>query len=150
MTLDILEQPQAESAWADKRQTILIVDDDEALTDALSQRLAQQGFDTLTADCGREGLQQARSQRPALIVLDVRLPDMDGLTICQQLADSPQTCGIPVIILSGMARLDIIRRSRAAGCYYFVRKPYDPNALLVLIRQAIKESAGWGQSLNSD
>ena len=145
MTLDILEQPQAESAQSDKRQTILIVDDDEALADALSQRLVQQGFDTLTADCGRDGLEQARSQRPALIVLDLRLPDTDGLTICQQLADSPQTCGIPVIILSGMARPDIIRRSRAAGCYYFVRKPYDPNALLVLIRQAIKESAGWAR-----
>ena len=143
MTLDILEQPQAQSGQAEKRQTILIVDDDEALTDALSRRLRQQGFETLTADCGQEGLQQARSQQPALIVLDVRLPDMDGLTICLQLADSPETCGIPVIILSGMARPDIIRRSRAAGCYYFVRKPYDPNALLVLIRQAIKESLGW-------
>lgn len=145
MTLDILEQPQAASAEADIRQTILIVDDDEVLADTLSQRLAQQGFDTRTADCGRDGLEQARNERPALIVLDVRLPDMDGLTVCQHLADSPQTCGVPVIVLSGMARPDIIRRSRAAGCYYFVRKPYDPNAMLVLIRQAIRESAGWAR-----
>jgi len=145
MTLDILEQPQAESAESDKRQIILIVDDDEVLADTLSRRLVRQGYGTLTADCGQEGLRQARTHRPALVVLDVRLPDMDGLTICHQLADEPETCSIPVIILSGMARPDIIRRSRAAGCYYFVRKPYDPNALLVLIRQAIKEAAGWAR-----
>jgi CheY-like chemotaxis protein len=143
MTLDILEPLEAESASVQKRHTILIVDDDEALAEALSRRLKQQGFDTLTADCGRAGLAQAKSDRPSLIVLDVRLPDIDGLAICQQLADSPETCGIPVIILSGMARPDIIRRSRAAGCTYFVRKPYDPNAMLVLIRQAIDEAGGW-------
>jgi DNA-binding response OmpR family regulator len=145
MTLDILEPLEAESDSAQRRHTILIVDDDEALADALSRRLRQQGFDTLTADCGRAGLAQAKVDRPSLIVLDVRLPDIDGLSICQQLADSPATCGIPVIILSGMARPDIIRRSRAAGCTYFVRKPYDPNAMLVLIRQAIEEASGWAQ-----
>ena len=50
---------------------------------------------------------------------------------------------IPVIILSGMERPDIIRRSRAAGCQYFVRKPYDPNALLILVQHAIGETRGW-------
>lgn len=62
------------------------------------------------------------------------------LRVCQQLVDNPATCDIPVIILSGMQRPDIIRRSRSAGCRYYVRKPYDPNALLVLIDQAIEES----------
>lgn len=145
MTLDILAQPQDASALADKRQTVLIVDDDEVLADALSVRLRKQGFETTTAGSGRKGLEWAQQQRPALIVLDLRLPDMDGFSICQQLADSPDTCTIPVIILSGMARPDIIRRSREVGCYYFVRKPYDPNALLVLIRQAIQEASGWNR-----
>ena len=146
MTLEILEPSQAASAETKTRHSILIVDDDEALADALSRRLKQQGFETQTAESGREGLQLAHDQRFALIVLDVRLPDMDGLTICQKLGDSPDSCGVPVIILSGMARPDIIRRSRAAGCFYFVRKPYDPNALLVLIHQAIKESESWAPS----
>jgi CheY-like chemotaxis protein len=78
-----------------------------------------------------------------LILLDLRLPDADGFSVCQELADSSETCAIPVIILSGMERPDIIRRSRAAGCQYFVRKPYDPNALLILVQHAIGEARNW-------
>ncbi len=142
MFASIVEEPKLESAATAKRDRILIVDDDEALADVLSRRLQQQGFEAISADCGRAGLAKACSDRPALIVLDLRLPDLDGFTICEQLADSPDTCAIPVIILSGMERPDILRRSRAAGCHYFVRKPYDPNALLTLIRQAIREANG--------
>ena len=75
------------------------------------------------------------------MILDLRLPDVHGFSIpAEQLVDAAETCSIPVIMLSGMERPDIIRRCRAAGCTYFVRKPYDPNALLVLIRQAIGEA----------
>ena len=142
MFSDVLEQPKPAPVRADKRSTILIIDDDEALADVLSRRLKQQGFDAVTADSGNSGLAKARSDRPTLIVLDLRLPDVDGFAICAQLADSPDTCDIPVIILSGLERPDILRRCRAAGCLYFLRKPYDPNALLILIRQAIREFGG--------
>ena len=144
MFSNVLEKPQLRSVKAEKRLTILIVDDDEALADVLSRRLRQQEFDTMTAESGQSGLAMAQSEHPALIVLDLRLPDIDGFSICEQLADSPDTCEIPVIILSGMERSDILRRCRAAGCQYFVRKPYDPNALLLLIRQAIRDSRPWG------
>jgi DNA-binding response OmpR family regulator len=140
---ELLEQPELARQEAGKRETILIVDDDEAMTDVLARRLRQQGFDTVTADTGAAGLAAAQRLLPALIVLDLRLPDGDGFTVCGQLVDSHLTCHIPVIILSGMERPDIVRRSRAAGCSFFVRKPYDPNALLVLIRQALDERKAW-------
>jgi DNA-binding response OmpR family regulator len=143
MTARILENPEPASADTDARSTVLIVDDDEALSDALSRRLQQQGFVTLVADSGAEGLATARSELPSLILLDLRLPDRDGFEICRELADSPDTCGIPVIILSGLERPDIVRQCRSVGCHYFVRKPYDPNALLVLIRQSIEEAGAW-------
>jgi CheY-like chemotaxis protein len=120
--------------------TILIVDDDEVLADVLSMRLGRQGFDTTTADNGQRALELARSQRPSVILLDLRLPDVDGFELCQMLVDDEVTCDIPVIIVSGLEQPDVIRRSRAAGCLYYVRKPYDPNALLILIRQAIEEA----------
>jgi putative two-component system response regulator len=139
------EQPELAPLETTQRRRILIVDDDEALVDLLSRRLQQQGYETVTADTGHAGLALARREPPALVILDLRLPDVDGFSICQQLVDSPETCNIPVIMLSGMERPDIIRRCRAAGCYYFVRKPYDPNALLVLIRQAITEAGPWDE-----
>ena len=140
MVIETLEKPAPLATHLDRRQSILVIDDDAALADVLSRRLKQQGFYTKTADSGTEGLSMARSEHPDLILLDLRLPDKDGFSICEELADSPGTCNIPVIILTGMEQPDIIRRSRLAGCYYFVRKPYDPNALLVLIRQAIEEA----------
>jgi CheY-like chemotaxis protein len=144
MLSSVIERPQAAPARviARRRQTVLIIDDDEVLSDVLSRRLQQQGFDTVTADSGQSGLARARADQPSLILLDLRLPDADGITICQQLADDLDTCSIPVIILTGMERPDILRRCRAAGCHYYLRKPYDPNALLVLIRQAIEDARG--------
>ncbi|MBX3415897.1 MAG: response regulator [Pirellulales bacterium] len=123
--------------------TILIVDDDDDQTYVLCQRLEQQGYRTVSASTGRLGQTIAQTQRPHLVLLDLRLPDIDGFDVCQQLSDTPETCHIPVIILSGMERPDIIRRSRAAGCQYFIRKPYDPNALLILVQQAIDEARHW-------
>jgi DNA-binding response OmpR family regulator len=141
----ILERSEPETAEDRKPHTILIIDDDEALADVLAVALSRQGFKTITAGTGESGLQHARSLHPDLIVLDLLLPGADGFSVCHQLADSPETCTIPVIILSGMEQPDILRRCRAAGCRYFVRKPYDPNALLILIRHAIRETASWGQ-----
>jgi CheY-like chemotaxis protein len=143
MSFNLLANPKLVPQGTDRPETILIIDDDEVMADVLSRRLRQQGFDPLTAQSGAAGLAAAQSRHPALIILDLRLPDIDGLSVCEQLVDSSETCDIPVIILSGMERPDIIRKARAAGCYYFVRKPYDPNALLVLIRQALHERHCW-------
>jgi DNA-binding response OmpR family regulator len=142
----MLEEPQPATVAAQQRQTILIIDDDDALSEVLSRRLQQQGFDTLVASSGQSGLASARAERPALIILDLRLPDFDGLAVCEQLADALETCTIPVIVLSGLGQPDVLRRCRAAGCRYFVRKPFDPNVLLILIRQALQEVAAWNGS----
>jgi adenylate cyclase len=144
MFASVMERPRTAPARikAGKEKTILIIDDDEVLSDVLSRHLHQQSFKAITADSGQYGLARARADQPSLILLDLRLPDADGITICEQLADDLETCSIPVIILSGMERPDILRRCRAAGCHYYLRKPYDPNALLILIRQAIADAHG--------
>ncbi len=130
-------------AVARRRRSVLVIDDDQGQVDALTYRLNKQGYRTFAACSGRYGLEVALEQQPDVVLLDLRLPDADGFNICQQLTDHPATCFIPVIILSGMERPDIIRRSRAVGCQYFVRKPYDPNALLILMEKAMDESQGW-------
>ena len=119
-------------------KTILIVDDDDDQVDILSRRLASQGYETLTADSGEQALDLARAERPHLVLLDLRLPDTDGFAVCRELADDQHTTNIPVIIVSGEERPDILRSARAAGSQYYVRKPYDPNALLVLIESALQ------------
>jgi CheY-like chemotaxis protein len=139
----MLSRPLEQVAPADcgtRRHSILIVDDDQTLADVLSLRLSRLGFITATAGSGELARALARAEKPDLVLLDLGLPDVDGFELCQQLVDDEATCEIPIIILSGLELSDIIRRSRAAGCRYFVHKPYDPNALLTLIQQAIDES----------
>lgn len=138
----LLEVEPAEGKAPTGRR-ILIVDDDRDQADALAYSLRKQGFDVILAHTAQAGRLAAELHIPSLIIMDIRLPDGDGLTVCQHLADDPTTCQIPVIILSGMEGPDIVRNARAAGCLFFLRKPYDPNALLLLARDALGLIRPW-------
>lgn len=116
---------------------ILVVDDDQAQVWALQHRLQRLGYQAVAAHTGSEALAIAAVQRLDLVILDLRLPDANGLEVCAELADSPNTSQVPIIILSAMERPDIVRRARSAGCGYYVRKPYDPNVLLALIENSL-------------
>lgn len=139
MPIDPVIAPEIDIRPRKVKQRILIVDDDHSQTEVLAHRFTRQGYHTLIAYTGQMGLELARAERPDLILLDIRLPDIDGLSVCHELNDDPETCDIPIIVLSAMERPDIIRRTRSAGCHYFLRKPYDPNALLMLAQAAIDD-----------
>jgi DNA-binding response OmpR family regulator len=140
MPANLQEQPSAGGAAPTQRDQVLIIDDDAHDVAFLSRRLRQQGFAVTLANTGAQGCETAHRDHPDLIILDLRLPDTDGLSVCQQLAGAADTCGTPVILLSAMARPDIIRRSQTASCQYFVRKPYDTRTLLTLVRRSIDET----------
>lgn len=141
MAFDLMEAPQPACRETAQRALVLIIDDDESMAQVLSERLKRQYFRVIAATTGAAGLAAARCERPDLVLLDLGLPDRDGLAVCRELADSTETCHIPVIVLSGREGADLVRRCRAAGSCYFLRKPYDPNALLLLIRDAL--AGGW-------
>lgn len=137
----ILPQPTEEAVEGSSR--ILIVDDDNVQNEILEFCFRKIGYESVTATCGKSGLAKAKEIRPDLILLDIQMPGMSGLEVCRQLMDDTDTCGIPIIILSGHDGSEVVRDARAAGCHYFIRKPYDPNALLTLVQSAIKESNDW-------
>lgn len=139
-TIAELEPVEAQSTGP---KTILIVDDDADQADVLSHRLHSQGYETLTADSGELALNLVRAERPHLVLLDLCLPDADGFDVCRELSDDQSTTSIPVIIVSGEERPDVLRHARAAGSQYYVRKPYDPNALLILIESALAAGEPW-------
>lgn len=136
----VLPEP-SESSVESKR--ILIVDDDKIQNEILEFCFRKIGYDSVVATCGDSGFAKAKEIRPDLILLDIEMPGMSGLEVCRRLIDNPETCEIPIIILSGHDGIDIVRDARSAGCHYFIRKPYDPNALLTLVQSAIKESNDW-------
>ena len=138
--LDVTEPDGSELRNDPRRPKVLIIDDDPTVTGALSVGLSRLGYRTVTASDGTTGMKLVDSERPSLVLMDVGLPDADGMELCRRLADDPALAATPVIIVSGTERVDVVRESRAAGSHYFVRKPYDPNVLLVLIDRAIAEA----------
>ncbi len=140
-------EPAVESARATvetpQQHRILVVDDDIGQTEVLAYSLRKQGYQVTVAHSAAACFQAVRSDDPDLIVLDIELPSMCGLEICRQLKDSRQTCEIPIVLLSGTQRADVIREARAAGCQFYLAKPYDPNSLLTLVQTALHESSDW-------
>jgi len=138
MSEELLTQLEPVKSSRDGRRNVLIVDDDQEQADTLAHCLQRQGFDATVTLEGQLGLDWAVRHHPDVVIMDICLPDADGLEVCEQLVDAPDTCDIPVIIVSGVEKPDIVRRSRTAGCRYFVHKPFDPNALLTLIETALQ------------
>jgi DNA-binding response OmpR family regulator len=146
MSVDILERRQTAAVEPRQQAKILIIEGDEAAALQLERRLRQHGFATVRAVSGETGLAVARSDPPWVVILGLGISDIDGLSACEQLADGPGTCGIPIIVLGSREMPDAVRRTRAAGGHYFLAKPCDPNVLLLLIRQAIADTDHWDDS----
>lgn len=109
---------------------ILLVEDDEMNRDMLSRRLIKRGYDVLIATDGQQGVEMARAEIPALILMDMSLPVMDGWTATKVLKGDPATSGIPVIALTAHAMSGDEMKARAAGCDEFDTKPVELKRLL--------------------
>lgn len=133
--------PQPESVPLPPPRNALLVDDDQLQLEVLEYRLQQLGFQVTTLNSGSQVLQTAKSLQPHLILLDIELPDADGIELCQGLSDDDQTCEIPVVLLSGTERSDVVRAARSAGSRFFLRKPYDPNTLALVVDHAARNQA---------
>jgi len=107
---------------------ILIVDDEGDFIELVKFRLANLGCEFLVAADGVHALSQAREGRPDLILLDILLPDLDGLSVCEILRRQPATKKIPIIFMSALSS-DVTKRSAAMHAEDFFTKPLDLNRL---------------------
>jgi DNA-binding response OmpR family regulator len=103
---------------------ILIVDDENDFIELLRYKLAGHGYDFIVANDGIHALSEARQRRPDLILLDILLPDLDGLSVCEILRRQPATKKIPVIFMSALTG-DVTRRTVAMQADDFFTKPLD-------------------------
>ena len=117
------------------KQRILIVDDDPHIIYALRVRLQAAGFEVIEAHDGVEGLKAARTLDPSALILDIRLPGLDGLTVLNKLKEEYVTSKLPVIVLSASSADE--RRALDNRASYFVSKPYDSKMLLAALDSAL-------------
>lgn len=112
---------------------VLIVEDDPDVAASLCEHLASQGVSVLHSATGSTVPKLVEQLQPNLVLLDLRLPDADGFDVCRRLMNGEATAGVPIILLSGMEGAGLVRRARQAGARFFLRKPYDPDVLMLLV-----------------
>ena len=118
-------------------QKILVIDDDAEMIYGTSLRLRAAGYDTVSASDGLQGFEAAVEHLPDAIVLDVRMPILDGLGALARLRNCDATKDIPVVILS--ASLVDQHAALESGARFFLTKPYQPKCLLAAVASALSE-----------
>jgi two-component system phosphate regulon response regulator PhoB len=118
--------------------TILVVEDEEPLQELLGYNLKQAGYRLLAARAGKEAIELATREGPSLILLDLMLPDMDGLAVCKTLKERPATSGIPVIMVTAKGEESDIVLGLEMGAEDYVTKPFNLAVLLARIRVALR------------
>jgi two-component system, cell cycle response regulator DivK len=121
---------------------ILLVEDNEMNRDMLSRRLIRRGYEVALALDGEQGLAMARTGAPALILMDMSLPGMDGWEATRQLKAASETSAIPVIALTAHAMAGDREKAIAAGCDDFDTKPIDLARLLDKIEALLGRAPG--------
>ena len=131
-------------AAADGRATILLVDDDPNIRKILSRQLEHWGYRVVTAASGEEGVIRARTDAPALILLDTMMPKMKGREACAVLKADPKTQDIPVIFLTALGLADHIQAGMELGAEDYVVKPFRPDDLRERIKVCLlRHGRGW-------
>ena len=120
---------------------ILLVEDNEMNRDMLSRRLQKQGYEVVMAVDGEDGVAKAQSEAPALILMDMSLPGIDGWEATRRLKTAPQTQMIPVIALTAHAMTNDREKALAAGCDDFDTKPVELSRLLSKIQMLLGPDA---------
>jgi len=124
------------------KQKILVVDDEPEAVELVEFNLKQAGYDVATASDGAEALRKTRSLLPSLIVLDLMLPEMDGLEVCKMLRRDPATAAIPIIMLTAKAaEIDRVL-GLELGADDYLTKPFSPRELVLRVKNLLTRGHG--------
>jgi two-component system, OmpR family, phosphate regulon response regulator PhoB len=117
--------------------TVLIVDDEPSIVQLV--RLTLEGVQVRVVEAvdGATALEQATALRPDLVLLDVDLPDLDGLEVCRRLKAEPALAHAKVVMLTAAAQQEDVKRGFAAGADEYLTKPFSPLRLLTLVGQLV-------------
>ena len=123
---------------------ILLVDDEPSIIKMVGKRLEVEGFVVTVAADGQEGLAKAQADQPALIILDLMLPKMNGYEVCTMLKQDIRYQKIPIILFTAKTQEKDEKLGMECGANAFIRKPFRSQELLDTIRKLIATSEGTG------
>jgi DNA-binding response OmpR family regulator len=118
-------------------ELVLVADDDEDILLLVTTRLRRDGFEVVSASSGDAALALARESRPAIAVLDIGMPGLDGLEVLEQIRADDELRGTLVLLLTAKAQESDVRRGYEAGADAYVRKPFSPAELSKRVRELL-------------
>ncbi len=120
------------------RKKIVVIEDEPDIVEVISYNLKNEGYRVLSVDRGDEGINLIRDQSPSLVILDLMLPGMDGLSVCQQLKSDPIVRDIPIIITSAKSEESDIVIGLELGADDYLTKPFSPRELLARVKAVLR------------
>jgi CheY-like chemotaxis protein len=117
---------------------ILVVDDDRVIQQLLVVNLELEGYEVDVASDGEQALERVKAGRPALVLLDIMMPKLDGWEVCRRIKQDPDLKDTPIIFLSARAQEMDVRRGYATGVDAYLTKPFDPVELLDLVERVLR------------
>ena len=130
---DVAAAEASESAPGRPQAVVLVIDDQQANVRMVGGLLSRSGYDVLPALGGAEGLELARNNKPDVVLLDMKMPGMDGFEVLKQLRESPETRDLPIIFLTADNDRENLIRAFAAGAIDYITKPFVAEELLARV-----------------
>jgi two-component system cell cycle response regulator DivK len=119
---------------------ILVIEDNEQNLYLVTFILEAHGYEVVQARDGREGIIRAAQVHPALILLDIQLPKMDGYAVAQELKSNPELSDVPIVAVTSYAMAGDRERILAAGCTGYIEKPINPETFMAQVEQHLPGS----------
>jgi two-component system, OmpR family, alkaline phosphatase synthesis response regulator PhoP len=138
MTFLAQHSTRPDSGTATMKKFVLIVEDDDDIRELVSYHLLKEGYQVASVASGEEAISIAERQMPDLILLDVMLPGMDGMTVCQRLRSSPKTADVAIMMLTAKSEEADIVRGLNLGATDYVTKPFSPKVLLARVQAVLR------------
>lgn len=120
------------------KQKVLVIDDDELIREVVKAALNHSDFEAVTLESPKQAEETIRKSKPDLILMDLYMPELNGLELLRRLKKEPSTARIPVIILTGSLEREDVLGGQKEGVYEYVTKPVDNRVLIAKIRDVLK------------
>jgi two-component system phosphate regulon response regulator PhoB len=123
------------------KPVVLVVEDEPDIAELIVHHLAREGYEVIRAGTGEDGLELARTKRPTLILLDLMLPDIDGLEVCRQIRTEPATQSIAILMLTAKSEEADIIVGLQLGADDYVTKPFSPKVLVARVKALLRRKS---------
>jgi len=123
------------------KQTILVVEDEDDIQELITYNLEKEGYKVRGVSTGEKALAEVQSKEPDLILLDLMLPGIDGLTVCKKLRTGPKGRNVPIIMLTAKSEEVDVVTGLEVGADDYVTKPFSPRVLIARVRAALRRES---------